>query len=168
MSKIFSLATRDYYDTVQCTWKNINYRKIKGKPNDLKNFCKGTIRAIRENLNNKLLSFFLIENHSPIFIQDNNHSNKNKCIFNSPKSSIGNDLDNDKSLTLIKPNINDNKNIKDNIIIADNETNDNKNYSNNETYNSINSMNTNINDKDVNNENNMYSTDFLIFQMIYF
>ena len=28
-SKIFNLATRDYYDAVQCTWKCLNYRKIR-------------------------------------------------------------------------------------------------------------------------------------------
>ncbi len=28
-SKKFNLATRDYYDAVQCTWKCLNYRKIR-------------------------------------------------------------------------------------------------------------------------------------------
>ena len=77
-SKIFNFAIRDYYDAVQCTWKCLNQRKIKDKPNTFKNFCDGTIRGIKEILNNKFFSFFLMENHSSLCLQENNYSIKKK------------------------------------------------------------------------------------------
>ena len=77
-NKIFNLSTRDYYDSVQCTWKCLNYRKIKGKPNNFNNFCDGTIRGIRDISNRKLFIFFLIENHSSHCLKEMRYTNEKR------------------------------------------------------------------------------------------
>ena len=151
-NKIFNLSTRDYYDSVQCTWKCLNYRKIKGKPNNFNNFCDGTIRGIRDISNSKLFIFFLIENHSSPCLKEVKYTNEKETMCNIVKSNVGNDLDKDTSLSQLKHNINDG-NIRDNITLENNNTNDIKINLNKDIYKPINSKSHNIINKNDKNEN---------------
>ena len=64
---------KNYYDKVEETWKYIDYRRIKDKSKNQKNFWKATIKGIRNNLGDNSFKFVMKENHCVICMNIKNN-----------------------------------------------------------------------------------------------
>ena len=56
-NKFYNITTRNYLDKNEATWKCINNRRTKDKPDNYKNFCNGTIKGFRDLFSKKYIIF---------------------------------------------------------------------------------------------------------------
>ena len=82
----FKISTRDYFDKKEITWKCQYYRRIKDKPLEQTNFGFGTIKGIKNILDNTF-NYYLKEDHSQICKNLCSDKNKNPK-YNSPEINI--------------------------------------------------------------------------------
>ena len=96
-NKQFKLETKNYYDKIEVTWKCINRRKTKNKPVNMKNFCDGTIKGIRNVFENKIFRYYFKFPHSEICLKLDDdietYINSNNNFKSLPNENKKNDFE---------------------------------------------------------------------------
>lgn len=85
----FKIATINYFDKIEATWKCDKHRRTKDKPSNLKYFCNSTIKGIRAIFDKKLFYFYLIEEHTKVcnlLFQQNKIQIERHSFSNNEKS----------------------------------------------------------------------------------
>ena len=67
-NKLFNIATNDFHDKIEETWKCCHHRSTKDKPKNERNFRNPTIKEVKDIFIDKF-TIFLKEKHSTISLE---------------------------------------------------------------------------------------------------
>ena len=56
-NKLFNIATNDFYDKIEATWKCCYHRSTKDKPKNERHFCNATIKGVKDIFSDKFTFF---------------------------------------------------------------------------------------------------------------